>query len=99
MLWYENACAIEEATRLEKNEIKGKVDHPARGSKDLTDSVAAVCYHCFTQPSTAPSIITHGDMEDKPVEASKKRDIIDLLLDEAENGVDRYSAYRYGEEW
>lgn len=41
---------IQEASRLERvehaNRGKGKVDHPPKGSKDVTDAVAGVCYHC-----------------------------------------------------
>ncbi len=43
--YYYYAPFVEEAQQLE--EIKGtKVDHPRGGSKDVTDAVAGVCYHC-----------------------------------------------------
>jgi len=36
---------VEELQQLE--EVKAlKIDHPRRGSKDVTDAVAGVCYHC-----------------------------------------------------
>jgi len=43
--FYYNKDLISELQQLE--EVNGrKIDHPRRGSKDLSDAVAGVCYHC-----------------------------------------------------
>jgi hypothetical protein len=33
-----------EVTNLEKNEVKNKVDHPVKGSKDIADAVCGACW-------------------------------------------------------
>jgi len=73
LYWYEYLPALEEATRLEKNEKTNKVDHPASGSKDVTDAVAGVCFHCVTAPVSSSVSASYGELaEKKPaVEADK----------------------------
>jgi len=51
--WYEPAYW--EIIRLEKNERTGKVDHPKSGSKDVSDSMAGVCFLCVENAPHAPT--------------------------------------------
>lgn len=59
---------VEEASRLEKQESanrgKGKVDHPPKGSKDVTDAVAGVCLHCALEHSPAVIDPSRGEYTD-----------------------------------
>jgi len=55
LIAYSYDILFEETIRLEKNEKKNKVDHPANGSKDVADAVAGVCYLCVTEGMKAPA--------------------------------------------
>lgn len=87
MLMYSYAPAIEEATRLEKNEKKDKVDHPPSGSKDVTDAIAGAVFHAVTSPVRGATIIEPGVMESQsPAERERRqkyegRSMVDIYLD------------------
>ena len=55
LITYHYDTLFQETIRLEKNEKKNKVDHPANGSKDVADAVASVCYLCVTEGMKAPT--------------------------------------------
>lgn len=55
LITYHYEPLLQETIRLEKNEKKNKVDHPANGSKDVADAVACVCYLCVTEGTKAPA--------------------------------------------
>jgi hypothetical protein len=55
---------IEEASSLEHNEAKDKVDHPPGGAKDVSDAVAAVCHHCAASKAHSVIFPTMGEYED-----------------------------------
>lgn len=43
-----NPVLIRELTQLDKNEQTGKIDHPAKGSKDISDALAGAWYSAIT---------------------------------------------------
>lgn len=53
MYWYEPAYW--ETIKLEKNEKTGKIDHPKGGSKDVSDTIAGVCFLCVEHGPHEPS--------------------------------------------
>ena len=56
---YDYPTLTTELTRLEENHSNGKIDHPKRGSKDVSDALAGVVYHCTVEKPTmnlAPSM-------------------------------------------
>jgi hypothetical protein len=61
----------EEMNKLERNYVLNKVDHPARGSKDLCDAVGQLVYNChtnlhFIDEAMVPSSLV--DVEESPEE-------------------------------
>lgn len=52
---YYSEVVYNETIRLEKNEKTGKVDHPPKGTKDVSDAVAGVCYHCVSEVPRVPA--------------------------------------------
>jgi hypothetical protein len=68
LVLYEYEPFLEEAIRLEVNEAKQKVDHPPKGSKDVTDAVAGVVFHCTLAKvggaGTAEADINYGTSND-----------------------------------
>lgn len=48
-----------EATELEEDKVKGKIDHPEGGSKDLSDAVAGAVHNAFTHKETV-NIVDQG---------------------------------------
>jgi hypothetical protein len=48
----EDAQAVKELISLERDPIKGKIDHPPAGSKDVADAVAGVIYGLTMQKRT-----------------------------------------------
>lgn len=54
LIMYPYEIAYNEIVRLERNERTGKVDHPPQGSKDVSDAIAAVCYHCVNEKDFVP---------------------------------------------
>lgn len=44
----DNDILIRELTQLDKNEQTGKIDHPVKGSKDISDAVAGAVYRAAT---------------------------------------------------
>lgn len=44
----DNDILVRELTQLDKNEQTGKIDHPAKGSKDISDAVAGAMYRAAT---------------------------------------------------
>lgn len=71
LILYDYRPFVEEVARLEKvegaNRGKGKVDHPPKGSKDVTDAVAGVCYHCTLEEAPVVLGPSLGDFMDTPV--------------------------------
>lgn len=70
LIIYDYRPFVEEVARLEKvegaNRGKGKVDHPPKGSKDVTDAVAGVCYHCTLEEAPVVLGPSLGDFTDAP---------------------------------
>lgn len=66
--------------------INGKVDHPTDGSKDLTDAVAAVCFHCVSQGYKSEEDINvmtvplHGAGDSAPVSLQAMRQVGNKLV-------------------
>jgi len=87
LYFYNYRPAIEEATRLEKNEKTNKVDHPPSGSKDVTDAIAGAVYHCVTYPMYNNVLPRHGQVhhavEEKTPE-QKAKDMVERYFDEFE---------------
>lgn len=87
LLMYSYAPALEEATRLEKNEEKNKVDHPPSGSKDVTDAIAGAIFHAVTAQVRGATIVEPGIIEDmSPAEQERRkrfenRSMVDIYLD------------------
>lgn len=52
---YPSDVVYEETIRLEKSFKTGKVDHPPKGTKDVSDAVAGVCYHCVSEKQRIPA--------------------------------------------
>jgi hypothetical protein len=81
LITYQYDILLEETIRLEKNEKKNKVDHPANGSKDVADAVAGVCYDCVTEgmiaPAPPPSL---GEMEGGEIKIQMERSADDADL-------------------
>lgn len=71
LIMYDYPIVGEELLKLEKNEKTGRVDHPPRGSKDVSDAVAGVCYHCVSRQPPAPApppmkgVLYEGEREEK----------------------------------
>lgn len=90
-IWmYDYQPVIEELIRLEKNEKTGRVDHPINGSKDVSDALAGVCYHCSVQKpnSNVPPIL--GEVVDKYGRSSddqtdEDQEFIDPMFAEVED--------------
>lgn len=55
---------LEEVFRLEHNEQKDKVDHPPKGSKDVTDAVSGVVYHCTMAKMAALADPSYGEHQE-----------------------------------
>ena len=51
---YDYPPLIKELRELEHDRVKRKVDHPSRGSKDVSDAVAGVCFTLVEQSLTQP---------------------------------------------
>jgi hypothetical protein len=64
LLVYSYTPFLDEMSRLEMDEVKGKVDHPPHGSKDVTDAVAAVCAHCANEEVSVLVDPSYGEFED-----------------------------------
>lgn len=60
---YEYEPVITELIKLEKNEEKGKVDHPAGGSKDVADALAGVCYLCSIEKPKSNIMPSYGQTD------------------------------------
>ncbi len=59
--YYHYKPFISELLELEFDDVKGKVDHPPGGSKDVADAVAGVVYHCMIKSKASfPSRIERG---------------------------------------
>ncbi len=66
VLMYRYEPVLEQLRKLQHDRMKGKVDHPKNGKKDVADALAAVVYSLSTKPSHAPmmplkSISKHSD--------------------------------------
>jgi len=73
---------FQETIRLEKNEKKNKVDHPANGSKDVADAVAGVCYLCVTEGMKAPVPPPFlGELSEGP------RTVVDPIVIDQDNDI------------
>lgn len=79
---YHYDTLFQETIRLEKNEKKNKVDHPANGSKDVADAVAGVCYLCVTEGMKAPAPPpSFGEMDDG------QRTVVDSIAIDQDNDI------------
>ena len=82
LITYHYETLFQETIRLEKNEKKNKVDHPANGSKDVADAVAGVCYLCVTEgmkaPAPPPSL---GELSGGP------RTVVDSIVIDQDNDI------------
>ncbi len=59
--YYRYEPFIEELLDLEFDDVRGKVDHPPGGSKDVADAVAGVVYHCMKRAKlSVPTKIERG---------------------------------------
>lgn len=65
LIAYSYQPLIEEASGLEHNAVKDKVDHTPNNSKDVADAVAAVCFHCVESKSYALIDPSYGDYEEE----------------------------------
>jgi hypothetical protein len=52
LLLYGNADLVDELYGLEWDEVKGKVDHPPKGSKDIADALCGAYYTLLTRSKT-----------------------------------------------
>lgn len=67
---------IEEVSSLEHDTSKDKVDHPPGGSKDVSDSMAAVCFHCTESEPSSVGEISYGISESpSPLEGAVPRHV------------------------
>lgn len=57
---YEYPPLIKELQQLEKDAVRRKVDHPPRGSKDVADALAGVCYTLNTFRAHSPLPMLRG---------------------------------------
>ncbi len=55
---YEFPFLVEEATQLEVDTVKKKVDHRPRGSKDVVDTLAGSVYNAVTFALENPSLVS-----------------------------------------
>ena len=82
LITYHYDTLFQETIRLEKNEKKNKVDHPANGSKDVADAVAGVCYLCVTEgmkePTPPPSL---GEL------SGGQRTVVDSIAIDQDNDI------------
>jgi hypothetical protein len=79
---YHYDTLFQETIRLEKNEKKNKVDHPANGSKDVADAVAGVCYLCVTEGMKAPAPPpSFGEMD------GGQRTVVDSIAIDQDNDI------------
>jgi len=80
MIMYDYLPAVTEAVRLEKVELKNKVDHPKSGSKDVTDAIAGMCYHCSMQEQSTTVAQSLGELDELPEQSSneEKHNIYDF---------------------
>ena len=82
LITYHYDTLFQETIRLEKNEKKNKVDHPANGSKDVADAVAGVCYLCVTEgmkePTPPPSL---GEL------SMGQRTVVDSIVIDQDNDI------------
>jgi hypothetical protein len=61
-----NPVLIEELIELEYDEKRDKIDHPPRGSKDLSDAVCGAYHVLLTRTTTWNSEDHRVDMEERP---------------------------------
>jgi hypothetical protein len=67
LLMYRYQPLIDELVQLEKTK-KGKVDHPPRGSKDVSDALAGVCFSLSSKPAQRPIGMMAGAQDNYPLE-------------------------------
>jgi hypothetical protein len=61
---YDMPVLTEELTRLEIDSIKRKIEHPPKGSKDVSDTLAGAAFNAVTFALENPSLVTYGESED-----------------------------------
>lgn len=57
---YEFEYLFEELSRLEIDTVKKKIDHPPKGSKDVSDTLAGAVFNAVTFALENPSLVTFG---------------------------------------
>ena len=72
LITYSYEVAYNEIVRLERNAQTGKVDHPPQGSKDVSDAIAAVCYHCANEQDVTPLPPPMRGVLDKPMSVEEE---------------------------
>lgn len=58
---YEHPVLLKELSRLERDLIKNKVDHPPRGSKDVSDALAGAVYNATMYVTKNASTLAMGE--------------------------------------
>lgn len=87
---YQYQPFINEVVRLEFNEIREKVDHPPKGSKDVTDAVAGVIYHCMMAKSRALIDPSYGLSTASPMVAADPSWVVPNVALSGEKTVDEH---------
>lgn len=57
---YEYPPLVRELQQLERDSMRRKVDHPPKGSKDVADALAGVCYTLNTSRAASPLPVLRG---------------------------------------
>ena len=81
LIYYEYAPFIDEVLDLERDSKERKVDHPVRsskggrGSKDVSDAVAGVVWHCTNDP-LAKEAAAALELEDRRTRIQNRKQVI-----------------------
>jgi hypothetical protein len=64
---YEYTILLKEASELERDLEKKKIDHPPRGSKDVTDALSGAVHNATVWVRDNPTIVSDGEFKDDPL--------------------------------
>jgi hypothetical protein len=64
---YQYEVLLKECSQLERDLERKKIDHPPRGSKDVSDAICGAVYNCTVWVRDNPTIITDGEFQDQPM--------------------------------
>lgn len=76
-----NVVIQEELLNLEENKRTKKVDHPPKGSKDISDAICGACYSLLTDPVVKAKITTKA-ISTEIINSKQVKRLIDVELED-----------------